>query len=651
MASKARGGLSKREYAAKQAGGSLSYKTGKISVPVKKTATVKSSSKSSSANIGPWAGGLGSQAEYGPGGSKLTNIGPWAAGYGSEQEYGPGSAADQRQKASSSYNKSKSSSSNKSKSPSSVSPTSSLDADAFNSSFGINTANAQDYNSVKQTPTKVRSGLASQLLDYGTGTAKTILSVANPAIGAAFNFLEKSGIDISQSLGIDKYLQKDSVLSNWTDDQGNVLGVSTQRDLNDIASQNEGTLPSNVNDIMAEKQKARDDYNTFRTQGFAAVGNGSPSGASPTKSSPSGESPKRTSPSPLKPSIPGISQPNITQRTEGLSFDSAPDNTQIVNNQSTIPQFLGSGRLSTGQYANGKGGYGFEGSMTGTGGTMSAEQNILNQLLGIDTASAMTTQEQPMSNLNMFYKNQFAHPMSSMNNITPSATYNGIKNGSNPIVDTSGSTGGYTAPRQYAAPAQTDPAVAQYQDSIKGYDKQAKATEKAYKRALAAMLKGIEEQYATSQKEGTTALDTQKQQDLLKQSGLFQFANQDPNSEQRIQYDQRMNNDYATQLTNLISKLAAAKNQDILSAKSGNEQQASSAMNQIMSAKQSAQQNLANLISSIQRDNLNRAAKAGETKSTKNMSLEAVRFDKFGNPSMWVDQSTGDIYDNSDFQG
>src|SRR5574343_693500 len=50
MSSKSRSGLSKREYAAKQAGGTLNYKTGKISTPAKKT-TSKSSSKTSSNKV------------------------------------------------------------------------------------------------------------------------------------------------------------------------------------------------------------------------------------------------------------------------------------------------------------------------------------------------------------------------------------------------------------------------------------------------------------------------------------------------------------------------------------------------------------------------------------------------------------------------
>jgi hypothetical protein len=100
-------------------------------------------------------------------------------------------------------------------------------------------------------------------------------------------------------------------------------------------------------------------------------------------------------------------------------------------------------------------------------------------------------------------------------------------------------------------------------DYNKIYDKQAKSQEKATKE----FLKSIERQYAEAQTAGTADLEKAKQTDLLKLSGLFNFANQDPDSGQRIQYEQRANNDYAGQLATLISKLSSAKADDVSGAK------------------------------------------------------------------------------------
>jgi hypothetical protein len=50
-----RGGLSKREFAAKKAGGTLNYKTGKISVPSKKSSGSSNTPRVAADFIGPLA--------------------------------------------------------------------------------------------------------------------------------------------------------------------------------------------------------------------------------------------------------------------------------------------------------------------------------------------------------------------------------------------------------------------------------------------------------------------------------------------------------------------------------------------------------------------------------------------------------------------
>lgn len=108
-----------------------------------------------------------------------------------------------------------------------------------------------------------------------------------------------------------------------------------------------------------------------------------------------------------------------------------------------------------------------------------------------------------------------------------------------------------------------------YKSQMKSQNKAFSAQEKAQKKALNELLKSIASQYGAQKSTGIDQLAKSKQEDLLKLSGLFQFANQDPDSEQRIQYEQRANQDYAGQQSDFLAKLAAAQAQAESQARQG----------------------------------------------------------------------------------
>jgi len=110
------------------------------------------------------------------------------------------------------------------------------------------------------------------------------------------------------------------------------------------------------------------------------------------------------------------------------------------------------------------------------------------------------------------------------------------------------------------------------------------------KRQLADMIKGIESQYATAQTKQTGDLERQGRQNLNQLNSQFSFGNSDPNDEQRIQYQQRLQNDQGRNLAELLSSLQAAKGQDILSARNQGSTNMQNLMNQQRQAKSNAQQ-------------------------------------------------------------
>jgi hypothetical protein len=146
---------------------------------------------------------------------------------------------------------------------------------------------------------------------------------------------------------------------------------------------------------------------------------------------------------------------------------------------------------------------------------------------------------------------------------------------------------------------------------IKDTEKANKAAQRDLASALQTALQSINSQYDQSQTQGQDLLTKQKQEADLKLSGLFNFANQDPNSEQRMQYQQRGNADAAGQLADLIAKITQGRTQDTLGAQTSYNtnlanvrQQGVNSVNQLRQQKAGALENLQNFIYKQQQDQI-----------------------------------------------
>lgn len=267
---------------------------------------------------------------------------------------------------------------------------------------------------------------------------------------------------------------------------------------------------------------------------------------------------------------------------DALSY---PDFTPVDNGGAgTRQRFLGRGNLSNGMASNGKLDSEFSGTSFGvpTDGVSdgSLEEQIRN-ILGIQTASAAD-----MPQAVSFSGDMGTLPMSSQTdpramNYQGSQRFSMNPTGQNEQVTNTrvqnpgGSQGGGVAQQFSQGATGGDPMDNYYNSQLKTQNKAFSAQEKAQKRALNELLKSITSQYKTQQTTGINQLAKSKQEDLLKLSGLFQFANQDPDSEQRVQYEQRANQDYAGQQSDFLAKLAAAQAQEESRARQGYQSQMS----------------------------------------------------------------------------
>lgn len=303
-------------------------------------------------------------------------------------------------------------------------------------------------------------------------------------------------------------------------------------------------------------------------------------------------------PSILSPNSP-YQQPSIYQPVkQSINPQSIPEYGTTQGERGTVGRMGGRGAFSTGEFSNGQGGYGFQGNI---GGGMNQEQELLNSLLGIPTANSMTPAEEAgitdpelANGYNQKvaeydgYQKEIADLEAKLGGVGGSPSYQSMMStpegyqgassneevaqmrlgGVNQNTTDYGNTNYETQPNvQQGSGVAQNYAQTDYNSQIKDQEKAYKAQEKAQKKALEELLKSIENQYKQTTQEGTTALDKSKQEDLLRLSGLFNFANQDPNSEQRAQYEGRMANDYSGQLANLLAKLGASRTQDISGAK------------------------------------------------------------------------------------
>lgn len=247
--------LSSRERKAQKAGGTLNYKTGKISV--KKAQPRSLVSKNGINKNGGTNGFIGPVVP-------ATMYGPTKPGSTVQPGYynaATGGATPV---------KSKSKQSNKSKSNRSL-------LSKSMGLLGVNTANASsgeesqnkapsiDYNKVSLTPGKTRS-TAGTLFKQGT----SILEKAVPGLGIVSKGIQGLGFDASKSLGLDKTIfQRPTGLAQYTDDQtGRVLGVSDQQSMYDFGKEQETDPYADPNEFVAGRNKRSDGFqisDLFRT--------------------------------------------------------------------------------------------------------------------------------------------------------------------------------------------------------------------------------------------------------------------------------------------------------------------------------------------------------------------------------------------------
>lgn len=437
-------------------------------------------------------------------------------------------------------------------------------------------------------------------------------------------------LNISERLGFNT---KDYGMSIPTDETGAVLGVQDQGIVNDIVRENSGVLPDDAVDLLQQgrnRQKAR---SVFQDEGFGAASqfvNNSPTNS--TTRTP------RAVAGGYTPAPQASYQPESQVTPYRPELDFTPTS---QGQPGTQRRFLGNGYLSNGIASNGKLDSGFDGASFGVN-PMDTEENLLNQLLGIPTAQAQEMpqapfsfdQVTPMSAFQQSFANggltldqgstlpqEYTIPSNPVTNRGSNAPAPAQVNTQNP----GGSTNGGVT-QQYAQGATGgSPLEGYYSQAQKGL----KAQEKAQKKALNELLKSIRNQYKTSQESGLSELAKSKQQDLLKLSGLFSFANQDPNSEQRIQYETRLADDNARQQADFLAKLAAAQSQEESGARQGYQKEIAN----LADRRSQMQLELAKLLEDARQQQMNRSGK--DVAAEKNDSLTYLGDDANGNPVYW----------------
>lgn len=447
----------------------------------------------------------------------------------------------------------------------------------------------------------------------GASTSKTPNIVAsNPTKFGSFLQGANEGIGKALNLGGGRVFNKDyGVTENsYLNDILNLFGVpSVNAALRDNPAtggdyRNPNTVSAiNYSDIGGEgEQRAiEQQLNSGNTPTTNYTSTNNNPWSTPRKTNNDNNNNDRRTPSPVN--NPFVPQPNPYQAPtpniyQSISPQSQPDYGNNQGDQGTVQRMGGRGAFSTGEFANGGGGYGFSGNIGGS--PVSEEEFLLNQLLGINTTQA---QEGFIPD-----QNQIDAMNAEENAMLRQGGFQGIgNNGINTGGYSGGATGGYQGTPTGGAQQQPTGGSQGYDAQVKQQEKLFKQQEKAQKKALEELIKSIKSQYSQSQTEGTTSLEKSKQEDLLKLSGLFGFANQDPNSEQRMQYEQRSRNDYAGQLADFLAKLSTAQNQEIGGARQNYQgnlsniaSQRAQAMQQLQQARQEQEYKMAQLMQKAQ---------------------------------------------------
>lgn len=607
--------LSSREQAAKKAGGALNYSTGKISVPVKKTATTKSTkSVAPLEGAGPLLPGQTRVANSYGGGSQLYGAGPLLPGQTRvEGSYTGGS------------NNSKPSSSNRVKAATPVS---------FSPIKRPASANNNDTISAPK-PTNFFSDLMGKI-----GQAWLNNGLSQSAPGTFLSDKQRQD-NINAGLGIETANAGTSELGlalqkGSTPDQPTGYGPNGEIYYNNFDPSSEGASLFASDFATPGTNFSRPGSETAYNQGTSPVDYGiqqraaaAAYGSRPTPFAPPTQTNISRTPRPITggtdisssyaPRVTATQSPQIDYSTLLSLADTARvDESPASNGQpGTRRQFLGNGVLSNGMASNGKLDSGFDGASFGVN-PMDTEENLLNQLLGINTAQAA---EMPQT------MESFGMTETPVSAFQQSFAQGGLS-GSNPFAQSPqriqqqlNPTNVPTAPTIRPTQQPTADVTQQYAQGatggspLEGYYNQAqkglKSQEKAQKKALNELLKSIRNQYKTQQESGLSELAKSKQQDLLKLSGLFSFANQDPNSEQRIQYETRLADDNSRQQADFMAKLAAAQAQE----ESGARQNYQKELGSLADKRSNMQLELAKLLEDARQSQLARSSKVSTPKT------------------------------------
>jgi hypothetical protein len=637
MSSKSRGGLSKREYAAKQKGGTLSYKTGKISIPTK--TKVKTQTYKSATSEDPTLKDMGYLAtdEY-------------------NTAYKNGTITDDTfAKKSKDYNDNKKSSGRKTisvpftgtasqgdayKTPSQRSQA----ANAYNATGEIKASPTGIKGIVGKGVSAARNWLGDLMGNYGQMIGENGLSQSNAKTQEeiernrrylAENTLGISGANASVA-DLGDVLNKPVAL-----DQPTGYGPNGEQYFNDYDPAKDG---GSIFQSDFGKGYSRPGSEVASRQGISPISYGntqrkSQESAGSSRISALPVSPQIYSPNPVSGGISGtnvLSQGNVLSDAYNklISLGYNPtENTPIASENGTVNRLPGRGHFASGQYGNGSGDYGLQGGFAG-GNAMNTEDNLLNQLLGIPTANAQVAENYDMSYNQGLYNTTSPVPglsdpnqieyingipywkgdnsdtkLSSLSNqedqlksqldpnelaMIDSYLQTGDTSGFGNVLGASSQRGLANAGITGLSQPKSTPT---YDDGSKYYKKQEKAQEKAWKE----LKKSIESQYSQDVSKGTSELEKAKQEDLLKLSGLFSFANSDPNDEQRIQYQNRATNDWTGKLNELLTSLASQKNQNLSSGK----QNYQSSLAQIAQARAEQQAKTEQLIQQQQQQQYN----------------------------------------------
>lgn len=565
--------MSKREYAAQQAGGTLNYKTGKISVPAKKTSTP---SKTSDSRGTPDAYGVYPDGSYDIDGKTY------------QTKYIQPDGSYSTKPAYTIDTKNLSGSSKKSGSSSKVNTTQRTNAQNALNGMSFLEASKLANQKISQGPSVSRTNNQSLLNDLWNDYS--LIPGASAKITDLGDVLNKSAI-LDQPTGHGPNGEMYYNNYNPLTDGGSVFqsdfGKGFSRPGSETAWLTTGASPITYGATQRQTQESF--------------------GSSPVPISPNIPSQTSSNRTPSPVSRP-TAVPDLFNPPAGISYSpqAQPEYTPTQTQpEPTIRQLLGNGYYSGGVMGNGAGltdNFDFQGAM----GINPAEDesNILNELFGIPTASAQVAADtetypglsfssgNPQQARDIL--NQANTKLSAMSQMAPTNQTNQPNQYNQPNETMYTNQGGVAQPT-------TNPYAQQEEAAQKSYKKQQKALEKALKE----MLRGIESEYAQSETEGTGAIEKAKGQTLGRTNAMFAFGlNQDPNSSQRVQATERVGADYAGQLSDFLSKLASSRTRDISSAKSGIQQQ-----------KLGLEQNLANLLNDIQSKKIAYAQQAANARS------------------------------------